>query len=136
MNISLKLIEEPFVLEGKNSDGNSVLLDASPKIGGKNKGMRPVELLGTSIAGCMSIDMLSILRKQRQDVNLFEIEVDIDRKDQTPSTLEKVNFTIFVNSEVVLSKVEQAYDLSITKYCSVALSLDPTITFTANFKHK
>lgn len=136
MKISLSLVEEPFVLEGKNSDGNSVFLDASPSIGGKGKGMRPVELLGTSIAGCMSIDMLSILRKQRQDVNLFEIEVDIDRKDQTPSTLEKVNFTIYVNSEVVLSKVEQAYDLSITKYCSVALSLDPTITFTANFKHK
>jgi putative redox protein len=136
MKISLSLVEEPFVLEGKNSDGNTVLMDASPKIGGQNKGMRPVELLGTSIAGCMSIDMLSILRKQRQEITLFEIEVDIDRKDQTPSTLEKVSFTIYVNPEVLLSKVEQAYELSITKYCSVALSLDPTITFTANYKHK
>ena len=64
MKISLSLVEEPFVLEGKNSDGNTVLMDASPNIGGQNKGMRPVELLGTSIAGCMSIDMLLILRKQ------------------------------------------------------------------------
>lgn len=129
MKLNLKLIEEPFVLQVENESGNKLTLDASEAIGGKGKGMRPMELLASSLAGCMSIDVLSILRKKRAPVMHFEIQVEAHRREGIPSAFEEFVFVFVVDSGVSLEKLEQAAHLSHEKYCSVWASLDHAIKF-------
>ncbi len=64
MKVTLKRIESPFVLQAENEQGNQILIDASPEIGGTNKGPRPMELLLMGLAGCTSIDVLMILQNR------------------------------------------------------------------------
>ena len=135
MHISVNLIEEPFVFEGKNEEGNKIFMDASTAIGGKGKGMRPMELLATSLAGCMSIDVLSILRKQRQTITLFEIKTEAIRSTGTPSPFEKIGLNFIVNKEVDLEKLQHAINLSHEKYCSVSASLANQIQITTTVQH-
>ena len=71
MKLALKLVESPFVLEATNESGISLKMDATEKIGGQNKGMRPMEILASSLAGCMSIDVMLIMQKQRQEVTYY-----------------------------------------------------------------
>ena len=136
MKIDVNLIEGPFVMEAKNAEGISLVIDASPAIGGKGKGMRPMELLASSLAGCMAIDVLSILRKQRQDVTHFEIEVDGTRKETIPASFEEITLVFSVNKEVDLGKLESAVKLTHEKYCSVSQSLHPSIRVNTKVKHQ
>lgn len=135
MHIQVTLSEEPFVLEATNDDGMKIHLDAAPAIGGKGKGMRPMELLAASLAGCMSIDVLSILRKQRQAVTHFEIAVDARRKQSVPSSFETIVLTFVVNTEVDIEKLQYAVRLSHEKYCSVSQSLHPDIQIHTQTQH-
>lgn len=73
MKLTLQRIEEPFVMELKNEQGNVCLLDAVPSIGGQNKGLRPMELLAGSLAACISVDVLNIFKKQRVQFGHYKI---------------------------------------------------------------
>lgn len=134
--MKLTLKESPFVLEVENKSGNTVILDAAEKIGGKNKGMRPMELLAGSLAGCMSIDVLLILQKQRQPVTFYEVTIDAQRKDAVPAAFEAFQLDFAFNREVDLEKAEAAVNLSHEKYCSVSASLHPSIQITTQVKHQ
>ena len=112
MKLELKLVESPFVLEVKNEAGISIKMDATEKIGGKNKGMRPMEVLAGSLAGCMSIDVLLILQKQRQEVTFYEVNVDANRKDAVPAVFETIYLVFSFNPEVDLEKAAAAVKLS------------------------
>lgn len=136
MKIELKLIDEPFVLEAKNEEGVTLQMDAAPAIGGKGKGMRPMETLASSLAGCMAIDILLILRKQRQEVTHFEIEINGTRKDAIPASFETITLIFSVNQEVNLEKLDSAVRLAHEKYCSVSQSLNPAIQINTEVKHK
>lgn len=136
MKLSLQLSESPFVLEAKNEDGIITYLDAAPNIGGKGKGMRPMEFLASSLAGCMAIDILIILRKQRLDVTVFKIDIEADRREQIPSRFETIHLIFTVNKEVPLEKLEHAIHLSHEKYCSVSASLSSEIEIKTSVKHQ
>lgn len=136
MKIELKLLEEPFVLEAKNEEGVTLRMDAAPAIGGKGKGMRPMETLASSLAGCMAIDVLLILKKQRQEVTHFEIQIDGSRKDAVPASFETITLVFIVNGEVNLEKLASAVQLAHEKYCSVSKSLDSAIHIHTEVKHK
>ncbi len=136
MKIGVKLLEEPFVIEATNEEGTKLVMDASPAIGGKGKGMRPMETLASSLAGCMAIDVLLILRKQRQTVSHFEIEVEGKRKDEVPASFESLTLVFIVNPEVNLEKLESAVKLTHEKYCSVSQSLNPSIIVNTKVKHR
>ena len=127
MSLKLNLIEEPFVFEVKNEDGAICLIDGSPEIGGKNKGLRPMQLLASSIAGCASIDILLILRKQKIELTHFSIEIESKRADAVPAIYEEVNLIFTVNKEVNKEKLERAIKLTLEKYCSVSSSLKEEI---------
>lgn len=135
MNLALKLAESPFVLELQNEDGLITTLDASPSIGGKQKGLRPMELLAGSLAGCMSIDILLILQKQRLNVTHYQVKLEAHRKDAVPSPFETIHLIFEVNTEVPLDKLENAIKLSHEKYCSVSASLDHSIQITTSAVH-
>lgn len=136
MKLALKLVESPFVLEVKNESGISIKMDATEKIGGKNKGMRPMEVLASSLAGCMSIDILLILKKQRQEVTFYEVNIDANRKNAVPAVFETIHLTFSFNKEVDMEKAEAAVKLSHEKYCSVSASLNPEINIQTEVRHQ
>lgn len=136
MKLDLKLVEPPFVLEVKSESGVSIKMDATEKIGGKNKGMRPMEVLAASLAGCMSIDILLILQKQRQEVSYYEVGIEANRKDAVPAAFETIHLTFYFNPEVDLKKARAAVKLSHEKYCSVSASLNPDIHIQTVVKHQ
>lgn len=136
MKLDLKLVESPFVLEVKNESGISIKMDATEKIGGKNKGMRPMEILASSLAGCMSIDILLILKKQRQEVTFYEVNIDANRKDAVPAVFETIRLVFSFNREVDLEKAKAAVHLSHEKYCSVSASLNQEITIQLEVRHQ
>ena len=134
MKIQLERIEEPFVMELTNDSGSKVKIDAASHIGGKNQGFRPMELLASSLAGCMAIDILSIMKKKRVDLKHFAIQIEAQRKDGIPSPFESIHFEIEVDVAVDVEKLKHAADLSHEKYCSVWASLNPEIAFTYAIK--
>lgn len=130
MKLALTFTEQPFVLTLQNEDGLLTTIDASPEIGGKNKGLRPMQLLAGSLAGCMSIDVLNILRKQRVEVQHFSVNIHASRKETIPSSFESIELLFTVDQSVPLEKIEHAVHLSHEKYCSVSASLHPEIEVT------
>ncbi|HLP54143.1 MAG TPA: OsmC family protein [Fluviicola sp.] len=135
MKLNLHLEEQPFVLNLTNSEGLVTTIDASPEIGGKNRGMRPMQLLAGSLASCMSIDILLILKKQRIVVEKYEVEINAKRAEGVPSPFESIELTFGVDAGVPLEKLGNAVKLSHEKYCSVSASINPSIRVTTHIKH-
>jgi len=129
MRVKVKRIDSDFNFEATNEDGNTVLIDGAPAIGGHNKGMRPMQLLLAAIGGCSAIDIVSILRKQKQVVDSFEIELYWNRKMVGIEcySLFKTNEVNFIlKGNIDKEKAERAVKLSMEKYCSVTKTLEPT----------
>ena len=127
MKLHVKRIESPYVFEVNNEKGAKVIIDASPEIGGKNQGLTPMQLLAGSLAGCMSIDVISILKKQKIEPSYFAIEIQATKKEGQPSPFENIKLIFKVNKEVPHDKLEKAIILSKEKYCSVYFSLNEEI---------
>ena len=127
MKLHVERIESPFVFEVNNEKGAKVIIDASPEIGGKNQGLTPMQLLAGSLAGCMSIDVISILNKQKIEPSYFAIEIQATKKEGQPSPFENIKLIFIVNKEVPHDKLEKAIILSKEKYCSVYFSLNEEI---------
>jgi putative redox protein len=137
MTINLQLQNQAFHLEAVNETGNRLQIDASPTIGGENLGFRPMQLLLAALGGCSTIDILNILRKQRQLVSDIQISVEGERETGVePSLWQKihVHYTLTGNPEP--EKVRKAIDLSMQKLCSVAKTLEKTATITYSFEVK
>lgn len=106
-------------------DQNSHLLktDSSDESGGNNFGFRPMQLLLSGLGTCSAIDMVAILKKQKQTIDQFKITVEGEReKDKIPSLWESIKVTFSIKG-VEKDKVEKAAALSMNKYCSVAETL-------------
>ena len=109
----------------ENETGNSISIDN--KSVDNPKGVSPMELLLMGVAGCSSIDIISILNKQKVVFDSLEIDVDGDRVDKpAPSLFTKVHATVRVSGKVNPEKIYRAAELSFTKYCSVSLTLAAT----------
>lgn len=135
MKINIKRINENYLMEATNSSGNKILMDGSPEIGGDNKGFRPMQLLIAAVGGCSAIDIISILKKQKQEIESFEVEVQGHReKVQDHSLWTEINLHFKIKGNVDIEKAEKAAKLSIDKYCSVSKTLEPTakITFSVS----
>jgi putative redox protein len=130
MKLYFERKETPFVFEIKNESGATAVVDATPNIGGKNKGLTPMQLLAGSLAGCMSIDVLSILNKQKIEPSYFAIEIQATKKEGQPSPFENIKLIFKVDKEVPHDKLEKAIILSKEKYCSVYFSLNKEILVT------
>lgn len=131
MKIKLRQLDEDFHLEATNEEGNSVLMDSAPGYGGKGKGMRPMQLLLTALGGCSAIDVISLLKKQKQTDGFLEVEVDGVREKTGDYSLFKNIFLHFkFNGQVDYLKAERAVKLSLEKYCSIAKTLEPTARIT------
>jgi len=135
MSLELIRVEEPFVFELRNEEGVVCGIDASPAIGGKGKGFRPMELLAGSLAGCASIDVLLILKKQRIIPTHFTIKIETKRVDSIPSYFDEIKLIFEVNRDVPVEKLEKAIDLTLKKYCSVSASLKEEVKIIFEVKY-
>ncbi len=136
MQIKIKRIKAPFHLQAENEAGNTVLTDASPKIGGEGQGMRPMELLLSGIGSCSAIDIIEISRKQKQDLADIQVQVQAERQaDQVPSLFSKIHLHYQLFGENLdEEKAQKAIQLSVEKYCSVARILEKTAQITYSFE--
>ena len=135
MKIEINRLNDGYWMEAINEGGNKMHMDASPDIGGTDHGFRPMQLLLTALGGCSAIDLISILKKQKQELEDITITVTGDReKDTVPSLFREVHvhFSLYGNLEV--DKVKKAVTLAVEKYCSVAKTLEKTATVTHSFE--
>lgn len=131
MKINIRRLDDAFNMEAVNEDGNSLLMDGSPDIGGNGKGMRPMQLLLAAVGGCSAIDIILILKKQKQIIESFEVEVDGEREKINDYSLFKdVCLHFKIKGQVDKDKAEKAIQLSLDKYCSVSKTLEPTANIT------
>jgi len=130
MKLELNRVECPMVFEVTNEVGAKCTMDASVSIGGKDKGLRPMELLASGLAGCVAIDVLLILEKQRMDTELFKIDIEGKRVDGIPAPFESIQMTFEVDASVDKEKLSKNIQLVLDKYCSVSASLKEEIKIT------
>ena len=128
MKISLNRVDDAFHFEASNEDGKIVSIDAAEAIGGGNNGVRPMQLLLMGLGGCSGIDVINILKKQKQVIEDFQIEIDANRFEGVePSLFEKIHIDFkLIGTSLNGSKVLRAVKLSMDKYCSVSAILEKT----------
>ncbi|MCX8081616.1 MAG: OsmC family protein [Bacteroidia bacterium] len=127
MKIVVERKEEKFVLEARNEQGNTLIMDADEKIGGKGKGMRPMQLLLAAAGGCSSIDVLLILSKQKQEVKSYKVEVEGEKeKVEDHSEFRDIRLSFYLEGNIDPQKALNAVRLSVEKYCSVSKTLEKT----------
>lgn len=130
MKILLERKNDAFEFEAKSESGLTIRMDASESIGGQNLGMRPMEVLASSLAGCSSIDILNILYKQKQAVTSYAVELTAIRSDELPGIFKEIHLSIFLDGTIDEAKAQKAADLSFGKYCSVSKMLEPLCEIT------
>jgi putative redox protein len=129
MKITLDRVNNNFHFQLKNDRGHVVDVDSRPEFGGDNMGASPMELLLMGLAGCSAIDMISILKKQRQEITSFKAEVEglrVPVGDAKP--FKEIEVIFFLEGTVNVEKAAHAAKLSFDKYCSVSKTLEPTAT--------
>ncbi len=103
---------------GSSDSGFEVALGTTPDVGGDDDGFRPMELMAISLAGCTAMDVISILRKKRQDVTDFDVRVRAERADQHPKVFTNavIEYTV-VGHNVDEAAVVRSIQLSAERYC-------------------
>lgn len=114
-----------------NAAGATGVIDGPADLGGENAGLRPMETLLAALAGCSSMDVIKILKKQRQHLERLEVDVNAERADAVPAVFTKIHLRFRAHGAVDLKKLEKAVALSVEKYCSVSKMLEPTVEITA-----
>jgi putative redox protein len=105
-------------------------MDSSADLEGQNKGMTPMQVLLGSLMGCMSIDIILVLKKQRISPNNYCVEASTKTKETVPSSYETIHFDIRIDQEIDVKKTHRAVSLSLEKYCSVRSCLKDEISIT------
>ncbi len=136
MKVNLKRINKAFHYEATTEDKITINIDANPAIGGEGKGARPMELVLMGLGGCASIDLGLILSKQRQELVGYQVEVSATRDETPAKAFQTINIHFGLTGNLDSTKVEKAIELTLTKYCSVALSLNKEIEITATYTIK
>lgn len=122
-----------FVAE--SGTGHALVVDASPDVGGRDLGPRPMELVLMGTGACSAIDVVHILRKARQAISGCVVELDSDRAADDPKVFTRIHFHFVVTGRGLNpAQVERAVRLSQEKYCSATAMMAKTATVTADFE--
>lgn len=134
MKARVKLVEAmTFVAE--SGSGHAMVMDASPDVGGRDLGARPMEVVLMGAGGCSAIDVVHILRKARQDLVDCVVEVEGERAAEDPKVFTRIHMHYVVTGRALNpAQVERAIRLSKEKYCSATIMLAKTAEVTADFE--
>ncbi|MFZ9609716.1 MAG: OsmC family protein [Methylococcales bacterium] len=109
---------------GETGSGHAVVMDGPVDHGGRNIGMRPMEMILLGLGGCSSFDVVQILQKGRNDIVKCVAEISAERVDAVPSVFSKIHLHFVVSGKnLKTSAVERAVNLSAEKYCSASIML-------------
>ena len=134
MKVEIERVNNKVHLEAKNEQGVIVHMDGSPEIGGEDLGARPMQLVLIALGGCTSMDMLSMLKKMREEVKGYKVTVDAERATEHPMVFTKIHIHYTLEGNLKKENVEKAINLSMDKYCSVTHMLNSTATITHSFE--
>ena len=120
---------------GSADSGHGVVMDGAPEIGGRNAGIRPMEMLLVGMGGCTAIDVMMILRKGREPVTDCLVELSAERAPTEPKVFTRIHVHYKVSGRgLAPAKVERAIKLSAEKYCSASIMLGQVATITHDFE--
>jgi putative redox protein len=122
--INLSRVSGEYGFEATDEYGHTVRMDSSTESGGHNFGVRPMQMLLMGLGGCSAIDVIAILRKQRQDVVDYKMVISGEREaGKEPSLWQEITLEFHLYGTVDEDKAKKAVELSLDKYCSVAATL-------------
>lgn len=120
---------------GEASSGHALVMDGDPKFGGSDTAVRPTELLLIGLGGCSGMDVISILKKKKQDVRGLEINVKGEKAASYPQKFTDIAIEFIVTGRAVSEDaVKRAVDLSMEKYCSVKATLEGSAKITFSYR--
>lgn len=123
MKARVKWLEE-VTFVGESASGHAVVMDGPPEHGGRNIGVRPMEMLLLGMGGCTSFDVISILKKSRQEVVDCEVELEAERAETEPKVFTQIHVHFIISGKDLSEKhVKRAVELSAEKYCSASIML-------------
>lgn len=124
IRIEVSRVAEDLGFEAKDAYGHTARLDTSPDTGGQNFGIRPMQILLMGLGGCSGIDVVSILKKQRQTITRYNMVIEGQREpNKEPSLFTDIHVLFELEGNIEPEKAKRAAHLSIEKYCSVAETL-------------
>ena len=133
MNTTVKWIDG-MMMVGESASGHAIVMDGPEDLGGKNLGIRPMEMLLLGMGGCTTIDVVSTLKKMREIVSDCRVEISAQRADEHPKVFTKIHLNFIINgSNLNEKKVEKAVSLSADKYCSASIMLGKMADITHDF---
>ena len=134
MNISVNWVDG-LLMVGKSDSGHTITMDGPPESGGENLGVRPMEMLLLGVAGCTMIDVVTTLKKMRQDLSHCETKINAERATDHPKVFTNIHIQFTVKGKDLDSKkVDKAITLSAEKYCSASIMLGEMATITHDFE--
>jgi len=120
MKIELKKVNDAVHFEASASSSTvKVSIDGSPEIGGLGLGVRPMELILMALASCSSLDLVNILKKQKQQLADFSVSVEGERREEIPTIFTKIHMAFTLTGTIDADKAAKAAELAVKKYCSV-----------------
>lgn len=134
MRITVDQLQDDH-MEATNETGGKIRMDGSTSIGGIEGGFSPMQLLLAGVGGCSAIDIIGILKKQKQQLRGLHIEIDGNKESQgTYSKFTTIHINFIFNGDLEARKVERAIDLSLNKYCSVSKALEKNSKITSSYE--
>lgn len=130
--MQIKLVQTgPVKFMATNAAGAAGVIDGPADMGGENAGLRPMETLLSALAGCSSMDVIHIMKKQRENLERLEVEVEGERADEVPAVFTRIHLRFKGHGAIDMVKFQKAVALSMEKYCSVSKMLQPSVDITA-----
>ncbi|HHI93365.1 MAG TPA: OsmC family protein [Gammaproteobacteria bacterium] len=134
MKARIKWVEEVMFI-GESGSGHSVVIDGPPEHGGRNLGIRPMELLLQGLGGCTAFDVMMILKKARQPVKDCVVELEAQRAETEPKVFTRIHIHFIVTGAGVSEKhLQRAIKLSAEKYCSASIMLGQVAEITHDYE--
>jgi len=126
---------EAATMVGESGSGHAVVMDGPPEHGGRNLGVRPMEMLLLGMGGCTEFDVLLILRKARQSVAACEVLLEAERAPEDPKVFTRIHVHFIVSGQGVSERhVARAIQLSAEKYCSASIMLGAKAEITHDYE--
>jgi putative redox protein len=129
MKIEINRLNDHLLMEAMNEDGQTVVMD------GEDGAMRPMQMLLSSLGGCSTIDVVLILKKQREPIEDIKVIINGERyDDRVPKTFKHIHLHYIIKGNVNTEKAKRAVDLSMEKYCSVSMMLKEAVEIEYSFE--